>query len=540
MNGASNSTYPVRSGRPERPAGSPASYRRTPVRRGSRPSVLRRWLRRFAIALSVGTLVISLGGWVIYKYYDGQIGRFHLPGGLRPAAAAGDQNYLLVGSDSRAGTGSTYQGTGRDHVTGQRSDSLILAHLDSDGTTTLISFPRDTVVTIPAYTDPSGRPHPESRNRINVALDLGGPTLLVQTVERLSDVRVDHYVQIDLAGFQRITDAIGGVDVCVRKAVGFDNLNDDFSGFHGHPGMNHLDGTQALAFVRQRHGLPRGDLARIQRQQQFLGAVFRKASASSNLFHPDRLLSLANSAASSLTTDDATSVRDLVSLSGRLRGNDAAKIHFATIPVRELRSTDPGTFRDANGFWELRGIGSVLMYDQPALDAFFAPLRPSSQSQSQSPAASPSPGPTAGDGRPVTVAPAAVTVTVQNGSGTPGIARSVTQGLAAQGFHVGAYANAHRHDYADSVVSYPPGSVEAARTVAAAVPGAQLREDPAAAGIVLVVGSSFTSLVHVAAPGAPAAAPSSALPPAPAPSALPTSLSPPQVTAADPANACTY
>ena len=82
----------------------------------------------------------------------------------------------------------------------------------------------------------------------------------MQTVERLSDVRVDHYIQIDLAGFKRMTDAIGGVDVCVRKAPSSDNLNDDFSGFHGHPGINHLDGTQALAFVRQRHGLPSGDL----------------------------------------------------------------------------------------------------------------------------------------------------------------------------------------------------------------------------------------------------------------------------------------
>ena len=91
--------------------------------------------------------------------------------------------------------------------------------------------------------------------------------------------------------------------------------------------------------------------------------MFRKASSSDTLFHPDRLLALANSATSSLTTDDGTSIRDLVSLTERLRGNDAAKIHFATIPVRELSATDSGAFKDANGFWELRGVGSVLMYD---------------------------------------------------------------------------------------------------------------------------------------------------------------------------------
>ncbi|MGZ4618495.1 MAG: LCP family glycopolymer transferase [Frankiaceae bacterium] len=526
-------------------AGSPSTYRPAPSRR-RRPSQLRRWLRRLALVLALGTLVISLGGWVIYRYYDGRIGRFHLPGGLRPAGAAGDRNYLLVGSDSRAGSDSQYQGQGQDYVTGQRSDSLILAHLDSDGTTTLISFPRDTLVTIPAFTDAAGKARAETRNRINAALDAGGPALLVQTVERLSGVRVDHYIQVDLAGFKRITDAIGGVDVCIRKAPNSDNLDDNYSGFHGHVGINHLDGAQALAFVRQRHGLPSGDLARIQRQQQFLGAVFRKASSGDTLFHPDRLLSLASSVTSSLTTDDGTSIRDLVSLAERLRGKDAAKIHFATIPVRDLSATDPETFKDSSGFWEMRGVGSVLMYDRPAMDAFFAPLRAQSE-QSESPAATPAPSPTAGDGKPLSVAPAAVTVKVENGSGAPRLAREVTRGLAAQGFQVGSYGNADRHDYTDSVISYPPGSLEAARTVAAAVPGAQLREDPAAAGIVLVVGSSFTSLTQVAGPGGSAAQPSVAPPsvapssgPVTAPSTTSQTLSPPPVTAADRANSCTY
>jgi hypothetical protein len=273
--------------------------------------------------------------------------------------------------------------------------------------------------------------------------------------------------------------------------------------------------------------------------------VFRKASSGDTLFHPDRLLSLASSVTSSLTTDDGTSIRDLVSLADRLRGKDAAKIHFATIPVRDLSATDPGTFKDADGFWEMRGFGSVLMYDQPAMDAFFAPLRAQSR-RPESPAATPGPTPTAGDGKPLSVAPAAVTVKVENGSGAPRLAREVTRGLAAQGFQVGSYGNADRHDYTDSVISYPPGSLEAARTVAAAVPGAQLREDPAATGVVLVVGSSFTSLVQVSAPGSaapPAGAPSSAAPssgPAPVPSATLQTLSPPPVSAADPANSCTY
>jgi len=154
--------------------------------------------------------------------------------------------------------------------------------------------PRDTYVTVPAY-DADGVHHRIGKDKFTNVITAGGPSLLVATVEQLTGLQVDHYVSVDLAGFKRITDAVGGVDVCVkRSSFSSDDSNDagtakvhsittgdPFSGWHGGPGTLHVNGEQALAFVRQRHGLPDGDLNRIERQQQFLGSVRVARPASS-------------------------------------------------------------------------------------------------------------------------------------------------------------------------------------------------------------------------------------------------------------------
>ena len=191
---------------------------------------------------------------------------------------------MLAGTDSRAGTGNEYGG---DLVQGERSDTTILAHLDADGT-------------YDADVDPPRHPghHPGLRRRqghrrtrahqdkFNSAIMLGGPSLMVRTVEELTGIRVDHYVSVDLAGFKQITDAIGGVTSASSRRrvvetstndngtarIRSTNLDDPFSGFQGKVGSNHLNGDQALAFVRQRHGLRAATPPASSRQQQFLGA----------------------------------------------------------------------------------------------------------------------------------------------------------------------------------------------------------------------------------------------------------------------------
>ncbi len=389
-------------------------------------------------------LVVSVGGYVIVTWFDGTITRLPLSLGAGAGAGSGSgsgsgvSHWLLVGTDSRAGTGNEYGGS--TAVAGQRSDTTILAHLAKDGTTTTVSIPRDTYVQIPAYTDAKGVRHAAGKNKFNHALDAGGPALLVATVRQLTGLSVDHYVSVDLAGFKRVTDAVGGVDVCVLKSaaapdrtlndaqnayVTSSNTNDQFSGWHGGPGRLHLNGEQALAFVRQRHGLPEGDISRIQRQQQFLGSVFRTATATATLLSPVHVASLLFSVRDALSLDQHTSSSDLQALAERLKGTAVAKVVFATVPVRELRASDPHVF-SSGGLLQLPTVGSVVVYDQLALNALLAPLR--GQPPRPTPAAAAVPAPV------VPLAPARVRVQVRNATTRPGLAGRVTSGLARLGF----------------------------------------------------------------------------------------------------------
>jgi len=341
--------------------------------------------------LSSLVLIGSVGGYLATTYFEGTVARLHVDLGGGTPAAQGASNWLLVGTDSRAGSGSQY-----GNAPGQRSDTTLLAHLAKDGTTTMVSIPRDTYVTVPAY-DANGVHHRIGKDKFTNVITAGGPSLLVATVEQLTGLQVDHYVSVDLAGFKRITDAVGGVDVCVKRSsfssddsndagtakVHSINTGDPFSGWHGGPGTLHVNGEQALAFVRQRHGLPDGDLNRIQRQQQFLGSVFRSATGSGTLFNPARVASLLFSVRDALSLDQHTSTSDLEALAERLKGTAASKVVFATLPVRELTPSDPHVFT-SGGLLQLPGVGSVVVYDQKALDAFLAPLR----GQSPSPAPS--------------------------------------------------------------------------------------------------------------------------------------------------------
>jgi LCP family protein required for cell wall assembly len=454
--------------------------------------------------LAVIILVTSVGGYVLYKYYNGRIGHIQLviqhP---RPAdAAAGSENFLLVGVDSRAGTGNEYRNssTGVQAVDGERSDTTILAHLDKNGTTTLLSFPRDTYVTIPSYKDSTGD-HAATKNRINQAISNGGPSLLVATIEGMTDIKIDHYVQVDLAGFKQMTNAVGGVNVCLAKSSYSEtnpadntvstNLNDGYSRFSGQVGENHLSGDQALAFVRQRHGLPGGDIDRIKRQQVFMGALFRKATSTGVLLNPDHVLSLLSSVSSALTTDKDTSLTDLAKLASRVKGLDPSKITFETVPTRQPTTADGGFL--SGGLWQLPNVGAVEMLDTSKFDTQLAALK----DQSSTPATADTPSASA---KPLTVPASQIGVTVKNGTLRSGLAGSTATALTAQGFQVGSPVDADRHDIATSVVYYAPGQEEQARTLQAAVPGSTLRIDnTVGTSLILVLGDNFTAVspVHV-------------------------------------------
>ena len=525
-----------------RPGGPPTGSRATPATGRypahpplTQPTLGRRLLTGLLAVTSALVLVISVGGYIAVEWFNGTVGRIHLSlGNGRPEASSGSQNWLLVGTDSRAGTGSQYGGTAL--VTGQRSDTTIVAHLDASGLTTLMSIPRDMLVTIPSYLDASGRAHPPRPDKFNSAINDGGPSLIVRTVEQVTGLRIDHYAGVDLAGFKQISSAVGGVAVCQLAYQGpadrglddtghpytSTNLDDSFSGWHGRVGVQTVEGDQALAFVRQRHGLPRGDLDRIARQQQFLRAVFRKATSSGVLTDPVRLASLMNATKGALTLDDNTSVTDLEDLARRLKGVDPSRLRFVTVPTTTLHRGDPGVFTDGAGVLEYtpaggRSVGSVQLPDRPALAALVQTLAGSPPPGPAQPAATAPPPVTASPAPSVSPAMAShVRVAVQNATGRSGLAREVSGQLHALGFRTLA-PGTHSNDASATRLLYPPDLFSAARTLAAAVPGAQLSPGPALAGYVeLVLGTGFHGLrTAQSSPAAAGGAPPTT-PPAPA------------------------
>jgi LCP family protein required for cell wall assembly len=456
-------------------------------------------------ALSALIFAVSIGGYTVYRYFDGQIARIKLNlGDDRPAPSAGGAlNFLIVGSDSRAGTGSEFESEGA--VDGERSDTTIIAHLAPDGTTTLVSLPRDTLVTIPGH----------GRGKLNSAITTGGPSLLIKTIERLTQLRIDHYVQVDLAGFRQITDAIGGVTVCLRPLPdgATSNLHDPWSQWNGVLGANHLDGERALAFVRQRHGLPAGDFDRIHRQQQFISAVFAKATTSGVLTHPVKLEALLHAVFGSLTVDDSTTVNDLETLATRMHGLRPDQLRFETIPVRA-----PTRAEGANDLGELPVYGSVQIYDPRTLNAFLAPLR---GARAAAPAAAGLPG------GPVS-ARSDFRVDVFNASGVGGTASRTAGSLRTAGYVVADAQTWHGRAPATTELRYPPGREADARALAAVVPGARLAVDPGTTGgtVSLILGTGFTglSLDRAGGTGSPA----------------PTTPSQPARTAAQLSGGCTY
>jgi LCP family protein required for cell wall assembly len=513
-------------------------------------SLLQRLLFIVAGLLAVVVLLGSVGGFVVVKWFDGSIARVKLNLGQdRPAAAPiGSENWLLVGTDSRAGSSGEF-GSG---IIGARSDTTILTHLDADGTTTNISIPRDTLVTIPAYTL-KGVNYPAHKDKFNAAIYDGGPSLLVRTVEKLFNVQVDHYVSVDLEGFKKISQVINGVQVCIKPAPAsanedgglITNINDGFSGFHGRYGEQTLVGDQAVDFVRQRHGLPDSDLSRIQRQQQFLGSVFRTATRVNLLFNPVAVTRLLGAIQKALTLDEGTSLTDLEKLGLRLRGLDPSKVFFETLPQRglDVTDTDLGTIdtstpnvptltptgQDVN-------VGSVQIIVQPQFDEMVAKIRDTGTSGSSSIGRSGgSVSASNAQAVAVTVDPSQVQVTVEDGVGKVGLASQVTTALAKDAFPTGVPGPAATTGYADSQVHYGTGNKAAAETVAAAVPGSVLVEDPGVtSGIVLVVGSNFTKVVPVSVSDIP-----TNNSPTPTPTATP-SPNPSPISADSQDNRCTY
>ncbi|MCT9077346.1 LCP family protein [Streptomyces fulvoviolaceus] len=344
-------------GRPPRAgaAGAPAPGSRSRKPRASR----RRRIVRLVILL-LSALVVSCAG--TYVWADTRLDQEVDLAAITGRAPQGKgTNYLVVGSDSREGLSEQDRKDLRTgSAAGRRTDSMILLHTGASGTT-MMSLPRDSWVTIPSYVDPgTGRHYRATPNKLNAAFSLGGPDLLVRTVERNTGLHVDHYAEIGFAGFVGVVNAIGGVDMCLDRAV-----KDEDSGANLSKGCQTLDGTEALAFVRQRHQEAQGDLGRTRNQQKFLAALAKKAATPGTLLDPTKSFPSLTAGLDTLVVDKDTDLPQLMSLMQTMRSVTAGGGRRLNVPV-----SDP-SFATSKGSavkWDAgraRQLFSELKEDRP-------------------------------------------------------------------------------------------------------------------------------------------------------------------------------
>ncbi|KUO21088.1 LCP family protein [Streptomyces dysideae] len=239
-------------------------------------------------------------------------------------------NILVLGSDSRSGEENQALGGGSSE--GARSDTAMVVHVDAGRTSaTVVSIPRDTLVTRPSCPRSSGGSTSVAYNAMfNSAYSVGGPVCAVKTVESLTGVRMDHYVEIDFAGFAKLVDALGGVTVTTDE-----DIDDEDSHLTLAAGTHHLDGKQALALARTRHDIGDGsDLGRIGLQQQLVKALLDQISATGLLTDPAQLYRVADAVTAGLTTDTGLdSLTQLMSLGQSLQGLSSDAVKTVTMPV---------------------------------------------------------------------------------------------------------------------------------------------------------------------------------------------------------------
>jgi LCP family protein required for cell wall assembly len=269
--------------------------------------------RRIALILGTAVIVLIAGVAGTYFWLNGKLNRsITLPA---TALTSAGTNWLITGSDSRAGLSRAEIDAlhvGFDEGT-LNSDSIMLLHLGS-GRPVLISIPRDSYVDIPGH----------GWNKMNAALAYGGASLLIQTVENATGLKIDHYMGIGFGGLVAVVNKIGGVQICLKTAI-----NDSYSGVHLSAGCHDLNGTQALAFVRDRHSFATEDLQRIQDQRAFLSALLNKATSPGVYLNPFTALPFGSTAASSMSVDKGTSLLDLVHAASALRDPQTGTVPIA-------------------------------------------------------------------------------------------------------------------------------------------------------------------------------------------------------------------
>jgi LCP family protein required for cell wall assembly len=471
-------------------------------RRRARPSS-RRPKRSLAQRVAAWTSVVVVGvlvagtlaAYAKYRSFWDSIKRIDVESlvGHQPPKLNNAENILLIGSDTRVGQDGI--GGSASETPGGRSDTLMLLHISpGHHEATVISIPRETMVPIlscPASDGTAGQQaQPGQVELINAALDFGGPVCTWKTFEAVTGIHLDHFIELDFTGFEKIINDLGGVTVCLPFAV-----DDPMSGLDLSAGRHHVFGHEALAFWRTREGIGTGsDIQRITRDQYLMAALVQGIEHSGLLHSVSKILKVVRDASNAMTTDTGLDQNAMLQTAESLRGLKSSSVQFITAPNIPYPAND-----------------NDVIFEQPQAGELFTAIQHDMTlaNATKGKPAKKSTTPT------LDAAPSHVNVQVLNGSGITGMAAQVGSDLTNEGFNVVGTGDASNFDYTTNVIEYAGSSdMPAVNTLKAVVPNVQLVPDSSltAGTVELIVGSDF-----------------SALNPAPSPSSTPSST--PSVTA---------
>jgi LCP family protein required for cell wall assembly len=424
----------------------------------------------------VGVLVAgSLVAYGKYRSIWDSIKRVDVAGliGDQPPKYTNAENILVLGTDTRVGQ----DGIGGNSSVGCGcSDTIMLLHI-SPGRhrITVMSVPRETMVPVMACAADDGTPGQQAEQGqtelINATLSAGGPACTWKTFASVTGIHIDHFIELDFTGFEKVIDDLGGVNVCIPF-----NLDVSQAGLHLTKGEHHVFGTEALAFWRAREGVGFGsDTQRILRDQYLMVALVQGIEKSDLLASPSRVLHVVTDASGAMTTDSTLDQSAMLQIADSLRGIKSSDVSFVTSP--NIPDTE--------------NVNDVV-FEQPQADELFNAIAHDSTlptaakgKKAKKPATKPA----------VDTAPAKIKVEVENGSGAQGAAGQAGSDLTAKGFQVISTGDANNFSYSSAVIYY--STLADANSLKALLPSdTQMIPDSSLAPgtLELIIGSEFSGL----------------------------------------------
>lgn len=434
---------------------------------------------RAVTALSVVVLASAGIGHAVLSGLDSDISRFDAFKDMKNRPRAGDgMNVLMVGTD------------GRDEITEEErrkyklggapchcTDTIMIVHISEDREhASVVSLPRDSYAVTPGHTDRTTGEHHEGHPlKLNAAYAEGGPQLTIRTVENMTRVKIDHYLEVDFTSFMKTVDVLGGVKICTVQP-----LKDSYTGLDLPAGTHTLMGGQALQYVRARHLDGASDLSRMKRQQRFLAALIDRATSSGILLNPLKFRDVTRAVLGSVRADQGFGTDELLTLGRAMRNFSPSSSEFTTVPIGRMG-------------YAVKGVGSTLKWDPAKSERLFDALR------EDKPLAAPKPKPKGPPPVRVPVDPKQIRVQVENGTRTPGLGKRVDDALAATGFRTTkAPRNAEDRAVGRTVVAYDPRWDQSAKSLAAALPGSELKPVKGqGATLKVIAGADFGKVAKV-------------------------------------------